>query len=105
VRYAGGEPPEPHVTSTKKAVVAEEREARGLEPAVQSARRDFGSVWDEAEAEAGNDPTIGVRLVDELGTNPRALTDKENAHLLRRQIEVQNEHDAAIRNVNERPGE
>lgn len=88
-------------TSTKNAVTAAEREARGLPEAEQAARRDFGTVWDEAAETAKADPTAPQRLVESLKENPRALTDQENALLLRRQIEVQGEHDAAVKAVNE----
>jgi len=104
VGAAQAEPVEaPELTSTKNEIVGQEREARGLEPAVEAARRDFGTVWDQAAAESARDPSIGERLVTELSSNPRALSDTENAHLLRRQIEVQNEHDAAIQDVNAHP--
>lgn len=94
---------EPTPTSTKNAVTDQERIARDIAPAVEAAKRDFGTVWDEAEAEAKADPDISKRLAESVAAEPRALSDKENAHLLRRQIEVQNEHDAAIKAVNEAP--
>jgi hypothetical protein len=87
----------PEVTSTKNVVTAAEREARGFAPAEQAAARDFGTVWDEA----GADPAAPTRLVASLKLEPRALRDVENAYLLRRQIELQNEHDAMTRAVNE----
>ncbi len=95
VRYAGGEPPA--LTSTKNVVTAAEREARGFAPAEQAAVRDFGTVWDEAAKDTG----APERLVASLKLKPRALNDIENAHLLRRQIELQNEHDVMTRLVNE----
>lgn len=92
---------EPTPTSTKNEITAKEREARGIVPAEETARREFGEVWKEAEQHLANDPDAGRRLVAELAEKPRALTDKENAILLRRQIEAQNEHDAAVKAVNE----
>lgn len=91
--------------STKNATTFAERETRGIAPAEEVARRDFGTVWDEAKAITETDPTAPERLAQEVATNPRTLSDKENALLLRRQIEVQNEHNAAINAVNEAPNE
>lgn len=90
--------------STKNAYTDAQRVERGIVAAEKSASRDFGSVWDEVQSEAAKDPGIGQRLVESLADNPRALTDKENAHLLHRQIEVQNEYDAAVKEVNDTPG-
>jgi hypothetical protein len=100
-----GRTEQPAPTSTKNAVTAAERESRGIAPAEEEAAREFGTVWKEAEKVAAEDPGAPERLVQSLNENPRALTDHENALLLRRQIEVQNEHDAAIKAVNERPGD
>lgn len=94
---------EPPPTSTKNEATTQERESRGIAPAEEAARRDFGTVWDEAREIAAKDAEAPRRLVESLQAKPRALTDQENALLLHRQIEVQNEHDAAIRAVNERP--
>lgn len=105
--------PEITPTSTKNATTFAERERVGLPEAEQAARRDFGTVWDEAEAVARTDVEAPRRLVDSLfvfdnsgrrvAENPRALTDRENALLLRRQIEVQNEHSEAVDALNAAP--
>lgn len=95
--------PENNPTSTKNASTHLERESRGIAPAVEAARRDFGTVWDEAEAATKQDPTAPQRLVESIRDNPRTLSDHENALLLRRQIEVQNEHTAAIDALNSAP--
>lgn len=96
-------PQEP--VSTKNAYTDAQRVERGIAASEQSASRDFGSVWDEVQSETAKDPGIGQRLVESLTDNPRALTDKENAHLLNRQIEVQNEYEAAVKEVNDAPGD
>lgn len=96
-------PQEP--TSTKNEVTASEREARGIPAAEETAAREFGTVWDEAAAAAEKDPSAPERLVQSINDNPRALSDHENALLLRRQIEVQAEHDAAVKGVNDNPGD
>jgi len=79
-------------TSIKNATVENERAARGLPPAIQPAKRGFGRVWDEAMAAIDQDPAIQDRLIDELRAKPRALTDFEDALLLHRQIELQNQY-------------
>lgn len=82
-------------TSIKNAQVDIERQKRGLPPAVEPARRSFGTVWDEAMAKIDHDPTTPDRLMNELRDKPRALTDVEDATLLQRQIELQNEYGKA----------
>lgn len=87
-------PPAP-VTSIKNAQVDIERSIRGLPPAMEEGRRDFGTVWDEASNKIDSDPMLPARLTDELKVNPRAVTDTENAVLLQRQIELQNQFEKA----------
>ncbi len=86
--------------STKNAYTEAQRAIRGLPEAEQAAKRGFGKVWDEAASEAEKDPTIGRRLVSEINSNPRPISDVENAHLLRREIEAQKEHSDAVDAVN-----
>lgn len=86
-------------TSIKNARVDSERQLRGLPPAVQSARRSFGEVWDTAMAKIDNDPGYPDRLINELRDTPRALTDAEDATLLHRQIDLQNEYGKATRDL------
>lgn len=88
-------PGEKGPTSIKNAVVDQERAARGLPPALEPARRSFGSVWDDAMAVIDRDSTAQDRLIAELEENPRAATDTEDALLLHRQIELQNSYDKA----------
>lgn len=91
----GEETPPAPVTSIKNAQVDIERSARGLPPAMEEGRRDFGTVWDEASNKIDSDPMLPVRLTDELKVNPRAVTDTENAVLLQRQIDLQNQFEKA----------
>lgn len=86
-------------TSIKNATVDQERVKRGLPPAMQPTRRTFGAVWDQAMAKIDQDPEYPDRLLDELRKNPRALTDLEDATLLHRQIELQNEYGKATRDL------
>ncbi len=83
-------------TSIKNAVVDQEREKRGLRPAMEPARRSFGTVWDEAVRSVEEQPAIQDGLIAELASNPRPVSDLEDALLLHRQISVQNEYDKAI---------
>lgn len=79
-------------TSIKNAIVERERAERGLPPAIEPAKRGFGRVWDEAMAKIDQDPSVQDNLVSELKARPRAVTDLENALLLHRQIELQNQY-------------
>ena len=92
-------------TGIKNATVDQERATRGLPPAMQPARRDFGEVWDRAMAILDHDPAYVVGdgthkgLLDELRSKPRALTDTEDALLLHHQLDLQNEYNKATRDA------
>lgn len=79
-------------TSIKNATVDQERVTRGLPPAMEPARRSFGAVWDEAMALVDRDPVAQDLLIGSLKEKPRALTDVEDALLLHRQVDLQNEY-------------
>lgn len=84
--------PEQSPTSIKNATVDAERAARGLPPAMEPSRRSFGEVWDQAMRKVDEDPTHPDRLISELADKPRSIFDWEDAMLLRRQVELQNEY-------------
>jgi len=86
-------------TSIKNATVDAERAKRGLPAAMAPAKRSFGDVWDAAMAKIDKDPDYPDRLIDELKNKPRALTDLEDATLLHRQIDLQNEYGKATRDL------
>lgn len=86
-------------TGIRNAIVDQERSKRGLPPAMQPAKRAFPEVWDKAMALIDRDPGYQDRLIDELGNKPRALTDTEDAALLHRQIDLQNEYGKATRDL------
>lgn len=86
-------------TGIKNAQVDSERAKRGLPPVIQPARRTFGKVWDEAMAQIDRDPGYPDRLISDLRDKPRALTDLEDATLLHRQIDLQNEYGKATRDL------
>jgi N12 class adenine-specific DNA methylase/2'-5' RNA ligase len=87
--------PEKPVTGIRNAIVDEERVKRGLAPAMQAAKRGFGTVWDAAMQEIHDNPAVQDDLIEELKARPRALTDREDALLLHRQIDLQNQFDKA----------
>lgn len=86
-------------TSIKNARVDVERQKRGLSPAIEPAKRSFGTVWDETMAKIDRDPGYQDRLIGELREKPRSLTDAEDASLLHRQIDLQNEYGKATRDL------
>lgn len=88
------------VTSIQNAVTAEERAARGIDPVEEPARRAFGEVWDTVKAEIAERPTSPDVLLAELRKKSRALTDREDALILHRQIELQKSFDTAAAEVN-----
>lgn len=83
----------PGITSIKNEVTAQEREERGMPAAVQEASRSFGQVWDEAMARPSTEIDA---LVADLAQNPKAVDDRQDAMLLRRQVELSNQYDQAI---------
>lgn len=86
-------------TGIKNEMVDLERARRGLPPAIEPARRDFGQVWDRAMAKIDANPEVQDTLIESLREHPRALTDEENAMLLHRQIDLQNEYGKATRDL------
>jgi len=86
-------------TGTKNATVDQERATRGLPAAVQPLRKAFGQVWDNAMAKIDRDPQYQDRLIDELREKPRALTDEEDAAILQRQVDLQNQYGKATREL------
>lgn len=83
-------------TSIKNEVVDQERAKRGLPPAMAVVSRDFPTVAADAakrDSLDSQDPQSTDALIEELDNKPRALTDTEDAMLLRRQVTLQNEFD------------
>lgn len=95
------EPTEQTLTSIKNAVTAEERAARGIDPVEEPARRAFGDVWDAVKTEVAERPTAPDALLAELKQKPRALTDREDALILHKQIELQSAFDKVAEEVNQ----
>lgn len=87
-------------TSIKNETVAEERIKRGFPAAVQAARRGFQSVWDGVMERIDREPHWQDNLIAELKKDSRALKDSEDAALLHRQIDLQNEMGRLNREIN-----
>lgn len=88
-------------TSIKNATVDQERAKLGLPPAMEPAKRSFGEVWDKAMSIVDRTPERQDALIEELKKQPRALTDVEDALLLHRQIDLQNEFAKATRDLSQ----
>jgi len=79
------------LTSTKNEIVDQERQRRGEPPILSEAKKSLGNTWDEAMDEFAKNPDAGTSLVDDLNKNPRAITAKEEAILLREKVDVMND--------------
>jgi hypothetical protein len=103
----GGEAPEPEAVTPEGQKVFGTKNAlnRGIAAAEDAARREDADVWAEAEAVHNAEPAAPRLLVDELAKNPRPVKDFENHLVLRRQIELQREFDAAVEKQNANPGD
>lgn len=88
-------------TGIKNAKVDADRERMGMPPAMQPARRSFGRVWDEAMAVIDDNPRAQDDLISELKDDPRPVKDFENAMLLHRKIDLQNEFDKEAQDINQ----
>jgi diguanylate cyclase (GGDEF)-like protein len=86
-------------TSIKNATTEAERAERNIPPAEKSAKREFGTVWDEAKGKIEGDPTYAKDLIKELQSAPRPLTDTENAVLLHKQMEARTAFDSAAKDL------
>lgn len=86
-------------TSIKNATVDAERAKRGLPPAMEAGRRTWGEVWDRAMAVIDQDPEAQSTLIAQLKVKPRALTDLEDALLLHRQVDLQNQYGRLTREL------
>lgn len=79
------------ITSIKNEQVDLERKQRGLPAVTPIARRGFGEVWDQAAAKIDANQNYPDELISELQNKPRALSDVEDATLLHRQVDLQNQ--------------
>lgn len=96
VKLEADKPTQPlSITSIKNEQVDSERATRGLPSVVEPARKAFGESWDEASKQIDSNPSYPDQLIEELKTKPRALTDVEDATLLHRQVDLQNQYQKA----------
>ena len=98
-KYGEMDPTNVNPTSIKNSVVDQERAVRGLPPATEPARKAFGEVWDRAMQTIDNNAGFQDKLIEQLREKPRAVTDEEDAILLQRQIDLQNEYAKASRDL------
>lgn len=101
LKAAGGEAEESKTTSIKNDVVDQERETRGVPPAIKPLRKAFGEAWDKMTQKVASDKGYQDRLITELKNKPRAITDEEDAAILHRQVELQNEYGKATKQLAE----
>jgi len=91
-------------TSTKNAVMEAERAARGADPIVKQAARDWGQAWSDAVATAGKDSAAGMRLVEAINKGDKtALNDQENALLLHEKMRRRGIVRELVKKVNDAP--
>lgn len=79
-------------TSLKNAVVDQEREARGLPSAITPARQGFGELWDRVSQKIDQNQNYPDEVIQSLKDKSRAMTDEEDAALLHRQVDLQNQY-------------
>lgn len=92
------EGPEP--TGIRNSIVDARRRTAQMEAREIPARREFGTILDEAKAIQAQDPDAAIRLVDELKENVRPLTDTEDALLTIEQNRRELAREEAIDAVN-----
>lgn len=90
----------PETTGIKNKTVNAEREARNIPAREKPLRRSFGTNWDEAKTLLDKDPQAGRELVRDLKDTIRPLTDLEDAILTHEQLNRQQSHDQAVKDVN-----
>lgn len=83
--------PEPRTTSTKRAIVDEEREARGLPP-IEVEIRKSNSAFDEAKELVDSGKENPRELAQKIVDNPRPVTHIEEGMLGYDRMRLQNEN-------------
>lgn len=93
------------ITGIRNSVVDAERQKREADPRQKIAVKTFGGLWDSTVQEAASNPDAGNRLVADLQSKIRPLSDAEDAMLTHEQISRQNEFDSAVKAENESPSD
>ena len=100
--------PTPTVTGIKNAIVDVDRVKRGLPPAMETARRSFGAVWDEAMRRIESNGDDGQETTDQLIARsletPSPHNDVEVAMLTHRKIDLENQFDKVTARLAENIG-
>lgn len=89
------------VTGIRNKQADIERRKRGLPAAMEAARRSHPFVWDEAMRQMDENPQLQEETVNKFRENPfDTPSDVENAILLHRQIDLENQYDRAVDEIN-----
>jgi hypothetical protein len=87
-------------TSARKAQVDAERESRGAEPLPWSPKtKSDAELLDSAKQANDSNPDQPRRIVQEVLTKPRALSDKETVQLDLHKQQLKNEHAALLNEI------
>lgn len=84
-------------TAMKFRMIDEERQKRGLPPLAKPESVSDQAVLDAAMARIDRDPELPDRLVKELNSKPRPISDEENMVLLIRKIELRDQYERSAR--------
>lgn len=90
----------PEPTGIRNSIVDARRRTAQMEAREIPARREFGTILDEAKSIQAKDPDAAIRLVDDLKENVRPLTDTEDALLTVEQNRRELAREEAIDEVN-----
>jgi hypothetical protein len=89
--------PQPSITGIKNADIDAHRVARGLPPLMDTARRGWGKVWEQAmgriDEAASNGEDAANEIIARQLDKPESLSDVEQAVLLHRRIDLKNQYD------------
>jgi len=89
--------PKPSVTGIKNADIDADRVKRGLPPLMDTARRSWGKVWDQAmqriDSAAMDGEDAASEIIARQLDKPESLSDVEQAILLHRRIDLKNQYD------------
>lgn len=88
-----GDSDEKGITSRNNEAVDKSREKRGLPPLFAEQSKSNKQTWDEAMDEVDKNPTAADDLISRFESKPFAPNDVENAILLHRRLQLENEVD------------
>jgi hypothetical protein len=95
------EPPsedfDPNTTSARKAQMAQDREAMGLDVLNSPERRSWQKAMDDATQEGI--PDRAMQIAEEVNAKPRSLSDTETAGMVVQASKLKSEHAALMRDI------